>query len=271
MFSSRSLSQGCVVFLCFCSASLSQLTLFMVPVGGSNVTGDQQVAVEAFIRNDGPDDVPMAVQVDYPCSLTGQSGSTGTITDVVVFTNANGSASGVPWLCPLDGLHAANQTFCASAAAHGPGRPPCVLPSGATRYLSTIVYEVSTCATGAFDAQFEIFGNPPPPGSFSGTIVLLDDGPPDHLRLPFTPQGTTLVVESGSCCTGDSCIEDGINQSCCLTNHPNGAFYAGRSCDAPHSCEVLIPTVSQWGLVIFALLLLTAAKISFSNRPARAG
>ena len=44
-----------------------------------------------------------------------------------------------------------------------------------------------------------------------------------------------------------------------------GRFHLGRDC-AALSCGA-IPAVSEWGLVVLALILLTGAKIAFALRP----
>jgi hypothetical protein len=62
----------------------------------------------------------------------------------------------------------------------------------------------------------------------------------------------------------DSTCNDGIDNDCdTLTDCDD------RDCDLDLACMGTVPTVSEWGLVILALLLLTGAKIYFGHQPGR--
>jgi len=87
---------------------------------------------------------------------------------------------------------------------------------------------------------------------------------------------TRLVLLDGAllaaCCDGEgaTCVDDTLNQDClcerCL-------WFQGTSCEAlsrAGQCQLYfqpIPTVSEWGLGVFALLLLIMAKIRFAAAP----
>ncbi len=106
-----------------------------------------------------------------------------------------------------------------------------------------------------------------------------------------TPQGSGTSCLSGclpgddpvqACCLPDgSCVED--DPICCADR--GGAPSGPTVCpgDSPpcsgdqnddgvdDACEPTIPTVSEWGLVVLALLLLVSAKICFARRRVRPG
>jgi len=70
---------------------------------------------------------------------------------------------------------------------------------------------------------------------------------------------------TGACCVSGTCV-DGVPESSCLP----GEWTKDTLCadlDPPCSGGV-IPTVSEWGLVVLALLLLVGAKVHFSRREA---
>jgi hypothetical protein len=79
------------------------------------------------------------------------------------------------------------------------------------------------------------------------------------------------VAATGACCVDDglataSCT-DGVTQSACA-----GTWTQGGTCATlPDPCVpdfTAIPTVSEWGLAVLALLLLIGGKIYFSRRDA---
>ncbi len=94
--------------------------------------------------------------------------------------------------------------------------------------------------------------------------------------LEFFLNETCAVVEArgdcdedaGACCDEDTfggCSEVPSSQCVC----PQCVFYPGASCGDIECTHNPIPTVSQWGLVVLTLLLLTGAKITFGRRRAR--
>ena len=78
----------------------------------------------------------------------------------------------------------------------------------------------------------------------------------------------------GACCLPDGSCQDDMTTSQCAVVPGGGSFRgAGSVClgDADGNgiddlCERLIPTVSEWGLLILALLLLTLGKVCFGRR-----
>lgn len=67
----------------------------------------------------------------------------------------------------------------------------------------------------------------------------------------------------GACCnysTGD-CVDNVLEADC----PPGSTFNRGLNC-ANLDCHATIPTVSEWGLVIMALLLLTCGKLYFGRK-----
>jgi hypothetical protein len=63
---------------------------------------------------------------------------------------------------------------------------------------------------------------------------------------------------------GSTC-NDGIDNDCDAATD-----CADSDCGPDPTCMGIIPTVSEWGLVILALLLLTGAKVYFGHQPGRA-
>jgi IPTL-CTERM motif len=87
---------------------------------------------------------------------------------------------------------------------------------------------------------------------------LPDDCDPD-CNLNGTPDDCELANCNGDRSCGD-CNENGIPDSCDIAS--------GTSPDAdgngtPDDCFMAIPTVSEWGLAVLAILLLVAAKLKF--------
>jgi len=71
---------------------------------------------------------------------------------------------------------------------------------------------------------------------------------------------------------GACCIQTPFDASCSVTKGVDctGFFTAGSDCSAVACAPEVIPTVSEWGLVIMALLLLVGAKVYFGRREALA-
>jgi hypothetical protein len=74
----------------------------------------------------------------------------------------------------------------------------------------------------------------------------------------------------GACCDHDTfsgCTDTTFNQ--CPTQGTKNEWTKGRSCAQITDCDHKpIPTVSEWGIVILTLLLLTGAKVYFGRRQA---
>ncbi len=227
------------------------IVLSIVPVGGTTVAGNQLVTVEVFITNNGPDQPLRGTQVNLPCSLP--NGTAGMITTgtadsdsmSTVSVNTGGSSGGIPFMFP-GGLGPTNQNFCTAAGTICVGcTEPEPLPAGATRYLATYRYRVSTCAAGTFDVYFECDNLMPMATRCTGapftisaqTRVVGPDGPdPDALDdpVPWSEIVTSLTVPTGQCCDGGTCLGD-LNQVCCESM--GGTFNGGLSCTTdPCAC-----------------------------------
>jgi len=117
----------------------------------------------------------------------------------------------------------------------------------------------------------------------------------DVIEIPITlyPQGlSTAVVDDGSTCgtptvqlvatdgsvceteTGGFCQNEGDTYTTDFAATTTGATFAGApaGCGLPadvtvtcSSCDVLVPTLSQWGLMTLALLLMTFGALKIRN------
>jgi len=115
--------------------------------------------------------------------------------------------------------------------------------------------------------------NPPLLVNCPGRITICVDAP----SLPFTPPTCTdtcgtcdvTCVRSDHLPLHDPVPNGPITVTCVSTdecaNESSCAFDVEVS--EAGDCFVVIPTVSEWGLVILTLLLLTGAKIYFGHRP----
>jgi cysteine-rich repeat protein len=128
-------------------------------------------------------------------------------------------------------------------------------------------------------------GNNCPADAKSTAVCNPSTGPCDPLEAcdgvgNNCPADVTIV----DCINGDGCCADGCNannDSDCEPICGNGIEEEGEECDDGNTDETdsctsectsrqPVPTVSQWGLVILALLILAAAKVYFSRRQATA-
>jgi hypothetical protein len=76
-----------------------------------------------------------------------------------------------------------------------------------------------------------------------------------------------VCVGSGACCDHDAfggCQDDRTLEECVCGNCE---WFKERTCEQIDCTREAIPTVSEWGLVILTLLLLTGAKIWFGWGP----
>ncbi len=70
-------------------------------------------------------------------------------------------------------------------------------------------------------------------------------------------------VTFGACCDSDPFVggcRDNVSEGEC--NGASESFFPGSLC-AQVACDIVVPTVSEWGLVVMALLLLTGAKVYY--------
>ncbi|MFQ5496183.1 MAG: IPTL-CTERM sorting domain-containing protein, partial [Phycisphaerae bacterium] len=158
-----------------------------------------------------------------------------------------------PVVCPDDGLFCTGVESCNPATGQCVSSgPPCLGPAG-----------VCCDATDTCVAE-----------CCSDTDCVDSDGCTGEVcssGLCFHPP------VCGACCVSDPvpACSDGITSRDCASL--GGDFKLGEVCvgDAngngvDETCETVIPTVSQWGLIVLTLLLLAGAKIRFGRRRATA-
>jgi len=144
--------------------------------------------------------------------------------------------------------------------------------SGVPRYAGTVILQVSNNACGTFTIRFN-------DDVFEFETFLADPhSPPVVMSLVSRPLVIHVCAEDSTLCDGvefcDGACCDSWNGDCqnavpqtdCAC--PNCVWTGGADC-ADIECKaefVVIPTVSQWGLVVLTLLLLTGAKVMFGRR-----
>lgn len=109
------------------------------------------------------------------------------------------------------------------------------------------------------------FGNP---GGAMGDIPacasLVAGGAFAAAACPAVPAGRCCAINAGNTCT------NAVTQAACLgdegTYGRGGGVYGGDDTTCAGNPCAAIPTVSQWGLIVMTLLLLTAATIIFARR-----
>ena len=111
----------------------------------------------------------------------------------------------------------------------------------------------STPNPGQEDADGDDFGD------------ACDNCPLDDMK---TEPGQCGCGEGPMCGFNVECDEDADGVSDCIDACPFGEW--DPEMDGFEGCDDAIPTMSQWGLVVMALLLLVAGKVYFGRRTARA-
>ncbi len=111
----------------------------------------------------------------------------------------------------------------------------------------------STPNPGQEDADGDDFGD------------ACDNCPLDDMK---TEPGQCGCGEGPMCGFNVECNEDADGVSDCIDACPFGEW--DPEMDGIEGCDDAIPTMSQWGLVVMALLLLVAGKVYFGRRTARA-
>jgi hypothetical protein len=212
------------------------LTIECLPIGSASVTGGEVVEVECFITTDVMQ-IVLGGRWDLACSLIGQPDSSGTMTSVQLRIETQHA----PELYLFyGGLAVTNQQTCvAGGSPVEPGYVP--VPPGLTLYLSTVLYEVSDCATGEFNTLLENLSDPPQANDI--TLLFTYDGPDAGNELdpiPIAFVSSTLTVVTGSCCLEGACVQDNINEFCCQQTYPGADWFVGRSCDDSASCPMCL-------------------------------
>lgn len=100
-----------------------------------------------------------------------------------------------------------------------------------------------------------------------GTCSILDRDACELIGL-FMGDGTTCASFTCSPIIGNCCD---VNLDCTMTNGScNGQFGGDGSVCANFTCEATVPTMSEWGLIATALLLLAAGTVIQQQRSVRA-
>jgi hypothetical protein len=111
-------------------------------------------------------------------------------------------------------IYAVNYVICQVAATAFPVGTIYTLPVGAVRYLATIEYTVSNCASGDFTLKLEGFTDPKNPSPLNATRFRAPRAVPT--LHPWTYGGNvTLTIPTGRCCDGSTCLGD-LNEQCCV-------------------------------------------------------
>ena len=74
--------------------------------------------------------------------------------------------------------------------------------------------------------------------------------------------GDGIPDKCGACCTAAGCTQ--TIETLCVG--PSKSKYHGDGTTCEEACPTGIPTVSEWGLVVLALLLLVAGKVYFGRK-----
>jgi hypothetical protein len=106
----------------------------------------------------------------------------------------------------------------------------------------------------------------------AATVTCTDDG--DRCTDDHCDGGCACIHEDNNLC-GACCLKDGSNE--CRDKvfreecpHPELKFFLKQRCIEINCFDVLIPTVSEWGLVVLTLVLLVGAKVYFGRRSEQA-
>jgi hypothetical protein len=204
-------------------------------VSGSYVTGGDIVEVECFVSTDVTVTF-VAVQLDLACQLPPKALASGQVISLGITVEFPHEPE-PHLLYETGGIAPINQGLCVVGIVPQLNVGEVILPAGATEYLATIHYEVSECATGAFNVILENYTDPPhinnqtrfrvSPGGFN-----------DLLPFVFTPE--TITVVTGSCCQIQTCLTDEINEFCCSQTFPGARFVEGGSCTDLLPCPCFI-------------------------------
>jgi hypothetical protein len=82
----------------------------------------------------------------------------------------------------------------------------------------------------------------------------------------FGPTIPANAGGDGACCRIDGTCSNGVDAQDCLAP---AVWHPGLTC-AQVRCDPTVPTVSDWGLAVLALLLAASGKVYFSRRRAAA-
>lgn len=220
-----------------------------------SVTGGDTVVVDCFIDGKGGADIAIAgLQIDLPCSVPAQMGSTGAIDGGVVSVDDGRS----DYIFP-SGFYATNPSLCTIAPTKGLG-PPANLTGAGSFYVGTITYTVSNTAAGGFNMDLEGWTDPP----VDANSTKVRDDPAQNL-VALKVIGTKIVVETGTCCAGLTCLSGPVNQVDCEVKQGGTWNPTAQLCTDPNPCACTSDAACDDQLVC------TRQHLRFRCHPRRSG
>jgi hypothetical protein len=167
--------------------------------------------MEVFITNVGSvDDVYELVKTTLFCNVSADVGGSGTLTALEVTNDPDGdgipgpSDSGIPF---LGGVGAVYAPECNTAVVDPYGM---VLAPGESRYLMTVIYEVSDCPGGEFQVALKCSATTPCGETENMSFTYIRN---DGETLPFNAEHALLTVSqtATACNDGQPCT---VNDLC---------------------------------------------------------
>ncbi|MEK6675716.1 MAG: hypothetical protein AABZ47_08685 [Planctomycetota bacterium] len=217
----------------------ASISLSVAPPADTSITGNEQIAVEAFVTFSQNGRVKGA-QIGFFCTIT--NGSTSLTTNGVdSVSNPLNSANGTPSIC-VPGLHPVHQISCFAATSPLPGQDPCPIVANTIYFIGKITYDVSDCASDPVDVHAEPLGVADGVPQSTDKTRFRDDGPGTGALIPIVAETfTTLVPDVGTCCVDGACAADGVNEYCCeqgLYGGLPGEFHTDHtSCAESNPCQ----------------------------------
>ncbi len=146
--------------------------------------------------------------------------------------------------------HTCEDPYCVGGNDDTSGAPPECDLNGLNR-KSTVVW----CSEVGTEYLIQVFGFSSYTGNFQ--LDVFDDGTPCQDPPLCAPP-------TGACCVDMVCVETNTFEECSVLG---GFWYEGEDCTTFECPEPPnIPTLSEWGMIIFTLLLLTAGTIAVIRR-----
>ncbi len=217
---------GISSFAMLAASGRAVITMSLELLPGTEVIGGRVITLEVFIHST-TQLLVRGAKADLPREWTPQAGATGSITSLapnpVFISNASNPLSGsIPWIfapqgtctggpnagnfcmtsndcansdCDTSahngGLRPIAQVACRFSGSPNAGEESYVFPANAKRYLGTIRYQVSECATGDFTIDYEVYTLP---DCFNTDLTRIVND--DNSCLSFTAVLPTLTAGS---------------------------------------------------------------------------
>jgi hypothetical protein len=197
------------------------------------------------------------VTVALFCDVTAAPDGNGVLTAIAITTDPDGdgvhgpSASGIPILFEY-GAHPTNESSCRAAARAFPGNPPTTaLEPGETRYLMTVVYQLTDYQPkGCTQADFEILLKC---GAFDvcdgeACYCLTELRDETDMPVPFNAQIAVIAAGDGvQCDDGQGCTMNDVCGGGTCTGTYHSRFYGDLVVDPngdgyPDIADVLCST-----------------------------